>query len=41
MGLNLFFLLHGWHQDLFKDFVDKLLAQDVSDSLIIKADYIL
>jgi len=26
MGLNPFFLLYGWHQDLFKDFADKLLA---------------
>jgi len=40
-GLNPFFLSHGWHQDLFEDFTDELLAQDVSDSSIAKADRIL
>jgi hypothetical protein len=40
-GLNPFFLLHGWHQDLFKDFADELSAQDARDSPIAKADRIL
>ena len=40
-GLNPFFLSHGWHQDLFKDFVDELSAQDARDSPIAKADRIL
>jgi hypothetical protein len=40
-SLNLFFLSHGWHQDLFKDFIDKLLAQDAGDSPIKKANRIL
>jgi len=40
-GLNPFFLSHSWHQDLFEDFTDELLAQDASDSLIAKADRIL
>jgi hypothetical protein len=39
--LNPFFLLYGWHQDLFKDFADELSAQDARDSPIAKADRIL
>jgi hypothetical protein len=41
MGLNPFFLSHGWHQDLFEDFMDKLLPQNTRDSPIVKANHIL
>ena len=40
-GLNPFFLSHGWHQDLFKDFTDDLLPHNAKDSPIAKADRIL
>jgi hypothetical protein len=41
IGLNLFFLLYGWHQNLFEDFIDELLVQDIRDSPVVKADRIL
>jgi hypothetical protein len=40
-GLSPFFLSHGWHQGVFKDFTDELSATTAKDSPVVKADRIL
>jgi hypothetical protein len=40
-GLSPFFLSHGWHQGVFKDFTDELSPTDAKDSPVVKADHIL
>jgi hypothetical protein len=41
-GLSSFFLSHGWHQGVFKDFTDELsTTTTIRDSPVVKADRIL